>query len=226
MVKRIVLVAVLAFICISSGFAQQKIELSIEAGPNFGNIIQHESNEYESNFGSGFQGGVGLIYRINPKVHIQTGVGFSQVNLSRDYDSDPYQREGGPQLPAIIPMDYEFMLIDVPVEAGYSLRFGDVEAGFQGSLRPTFVTAVNNERYLFRDEDGVAQLELDISDEMKSFILMGEAGVQIRYSLDENTSAFGGFKAGYDLTGIQKNNAGNGHLFRAGFTLGLAISLF
>ncbi|WP_409029164.1 outer membrane beta-barrel protein [Gracilimonas sediminicola] len=225
MVKRIVLVAVLALIGISSGFAQHKIGLNIEAGPNFGNIIQNESKEYESNFGSGFQGGVGLTYRINSKVHIQTGIGFSQVNLSRDYDSDPYQGQGGPQLPAIIPMKYEFMLIDIPVEVGYSLRFGDVEAGFQGSLRPTFVTAVNNERYFFRDEDGVAQLELDISDEMKPFILVGEAGVQIRYSLDENTSAFGGFKAGYDLTGIQKNNAGNGHLFRAGFTLGLAISL-
>lgn len=225
MVKRIVLVVVLSIICGSTGFAQDKLRLTIEAGPNFGSIIQNESDEYEYGFESGFNGGVGLSFPLSSQFFIHSRLGFSQVNMSRDYDSDPYQRENGPQLPAIIPMNYEFMLIDIPVGAGYYLLFGDVQVGLQGSIHPTFVTAVNNERYFFQDEDGVAQLELDISDEMKSFILIGEAGVQLRYSLDENTSAFGGFKAGYDFTGIHKSSTGGGHLFRVAFTLGLSISL-
>ena len=222
--KEYILTAALACILSISCFAQSKTWLTIEAGPNFGNIIQDESNDYESSFDSGFQGGAGFNYRFNPQFRVNAGIGFSQVNVQREYDSDPYQPQDGPQLPPTIPMKYEFMLIDVPVEAGYYLLFGDVQVGFQGGVRSTFVTTVDNDPYFYQDENSAGQIGLDISSNIKSFILVGETGVEIRYSLDENTEAFGGLQLAYDITGIQKNR--NGHLFRFGASLGLSINLF
>ena len=224
--KRILSVITGLFILTSFAQAQdQKLWLTIEGGPNFGNVIHGDTPGFDSSFDTGFQAGVGVKYRLGSRLELYTGTGFSQINLNRDYDAAPFQSESGPVLPDLIERSYEFMLVEFPLGLSYTLLYGEVKLEVHAGLSSALVSSVNNEPYFYQDENGATQITLDISDEIEPFCLFAETGLRLHYGLDEDTRAFGGFNFGYDMLGVQETGSDRGHLARVNFFFGLAINL-
>lgn len=105
-------IAVILFSCWLPVSAQNNLQLSLEAGPNFSNMEQVDADDFKSFYDSGNHLGVHLQYQINKKILVYTGLGFSEVHFDREYTTEQFGY--GDRLPDVIALTYQFKTIDIP----------------------------------------------------------------------------------------------------------------
>lgn len=204
--------------------AQNNLQLSMEAGPNFTNLEQVDTEDFKSAYDSGDHLGVLLQFPLNRKFRIYTGVGFSELHFNRTYTTGQFGY--GDRLPDVLTLAYKFKTIDIPVGISYSIPFEVVAIGFNLGLRPVFISGKNGESFSTEDTQGFIRVEADISNEMNNTGLLAEVGTELRYKLAESTSVYGGLRYGYSISKMYESEGSSGRLSRLDILLGLSFNLF
>lgn len=204
--------------------AQNNLQLSMEAGANFANLEQVDTQDFKPDYDSGDHLGVSLQYPISRKLHVYTGVGFSEIHFDRTYTTGQFGY--GERLPDVLTLAYEFKTVDIPVGVRYSIPFETVTIGFNLGLRPVFISGKNGETFSAEDDQGFMRVEADIANEINNTGLLAEVGTEIRYNLAESTSVYGGFRYGYSISKMYESENSSGRLSRFDILAGLTFNLF
>lgn len=205
-------------------FGQDGLRLHIEGGPTIANFTSIESDNFESTANFGTTAGAYLDYPVTNKMYVILGVGFSELNLDREYDTN--ELGYGDRLPDFINLSYSFKTLEIPLALRYAIQREAITIGLKGGIRPVFISGHQDERYFFEDNQGVVQFNIDLSDNFKNASLFVNAGTEIQYTLDENTQVFSGIRFNYDVLGMYEPANNSHHLIKVDVVVGLSLNLF